>query len=39
MVLLATTPWGRIDRSLACRFGNAVYELRRPDPNDIAANY
>ena len=39
VVLLATTPWGAIDRSLARRFDNAVYELRRPDPNDIAATY
>jgi replication-associated recombination protein RarA len=39
VVLLATSHWGAIDRSLAYRFGNDVYELRRPDPNDIAATY
>jgi hypothetical protein len=38
VVLLATSHWGAIDRSLGCRFDNAVYELRRPNPNDIAAN-
>jgi replication-associated recombination protein RarA len=39
VVLLATSHWGAIDRSLAYRFGNDVYELRRPDPDDSAATY
>jgi hypothetical protein len=37
VVLLATTHWGAIDTSLAHRFGDNVFELLCPAPDNIAA--